>query len=860
MSLKAKSIVIFSCLLLLTFILAAYVGHTYYQAKNKSESLDRKTEKIIYLAFTTQVNFKKQVQEWKNILIRGTELSLYDKYLKQFIQAEKATRDNAINLYSTLPPNHEAENDIKSFIATHKKIGARYREALTAYKVAEYDPHITVDKYVRGIDRAPTALLSKIINLITSHQLAKRTELKSQIEQTEKRIIIFILVGTILSGLFLMVTLYQIFLLPIKKFSNAIQHIANGNYNHRIMLKGKDEFSHMAHMFNDMSRELKSSHASMGKNLIQQKQLVNKLNVANDALEQNEVHIQGILDNVNDAIITMNVQGEIFSYNLAVKNMFNYEDSDFDTLCFTNLLTDTYKNSYETYIKEYLSTGDTAVLNNGIREIEGSRKDGETFPIELSINDMKLNNKQLFVGVIRDISIRKQQQQQLKYIENHDILTGLPNRNLLKDRLKQSIRHSRRESWLMAVLFIDLDGFKRINDTLGHDVGDTLINMAASRLKLCVRKGDTVARLGGDKFILILENVSHVDVIATIANKIITSMNESFTLDNRDVFVTASIGITVYPDDANTIDDLLSYAEVSMYRAKTLGRNRFQYYATDINEFALERLELESKLHRALENEEFILYYQPQVDLTTGKISGVEALLRWQNPEQGLIAPYKFLPLLEETGLILPVGEQILEMACAQTRKWVEQGFTDIRTSINLSARQFEDPDLVDKIVKILLSQNVLSSNIELEVTESAIMADANTSREKLNALDALGISIAIDDFGTGYSSLAYLKQFPVDTLKIDRSFVMELEKHTDDQAIATAIISLARALNLQVVAEGVENREQLSILIGLNCDIMQGYYFSKPLPAEEITILLKNDRQLELPDVQPAIKKFKTH
>ena len=448
-------------------------------------------------------------------------------------------------------------------------------------------------------------------------------------------------------------------------------------------------------------------------------------------------------------------------------------------------------------------------------------------------------------GTTVDITERKRVEERLTYLAHYDHLSGLPNRVLFQDRLEQSLAQSQRESWTTAVMFIDLDRFKVINDTLGHSAGDKLVLAVARRLSHLVRSGDTVSRLGGDEFALILQNLAKGQDAAIVAQKVLESLAEPFDVEGHEIFVTASIGITLYPSDSENPEALLKNADSAMYRAKQAGRNNFQYYTTEMNARSGENLHLENSLRRALERGEFTLHYQPKVDLRSGRIIGVEALMRWQHPEFGMVSPGKFIPLLEETGLIVPTGEWVLRAACAQLRAWEDSGIAVVPVSVNLSGRQFQHHDLVRSIVDIISDSGVEPGQIELELTESSLMSNPDDANRILLSLKEFGVRISVDDFGTGYSSLAYLKRFPIDVLKIDRSFVQDIISDNEDAAIVRAIISLAHSLKLTVIAEGVETEEQLTFLVTNGCDQVQGYLLSVPLPAFACGQLLGAGRRL---------------
>jgi diguanylate cyclase (GGDEF)-like protein/PAS domain S-box-containing protein len=448
-------------------------------------------------------------------------------------------------------------------------------------------------------------------------------------------------------------------------------------------------------------------------------------------------------------------------------------------------------------------------------------------------------------GITEDITARKKSEEHLMYMAHYDLLSRLPNRTLFQDRLAQGIAQSKREGWITAVVFIDLDRFKVINDTLGHGAGDKLIVAVAQRVSDTVRSGDTVGRLGGDEFALILQNLGRGQDAGVVAHKVIQVLAEPFDVEGHEIFVTASIGITLYPIDSEIPEALLKNADSAMYRAKQLGRNNFQFYTMEMNARSGENLHLENSLRHALNREEFLLHYQPKADVRTGRIIGVEALMRWQHPEFGMVSPGKFIPLLEETGLIVPAGEWVVRAACEQLRVWQREGLQAVPISVNVSGRQFQHKDLVQSITGIITDAGIDPGLIELELTESSLMTNPHEANILLHSLKEFGLQISVDDFGTGYSSLAYLKRFRIDTLKIDRSFVQDVTHDNDDAAIVRAVITLAHSLKLNVVAEGVETEEQLEFLINNGCDQIQGYLLSVPLPASACTQFLTGGKRL---------------
>jgi len=444
------------------------------------------------------------------------------------------------------------------------------------------------------------------------------------------------------------------------------------------------------------------------------------------------------------------------------------------------------------------------------------------------------------IGTYIDISASKEAEQRILHLASHDTLTGLPNRDLLQDRIHQSIAQAQRGNHPAALLFIDLDHFKHINDSLGHDMGDLLLKEVAQRLVTSVRSEDTVARQGGDEFIVLLPSMSDAQDAGILAQKLLADLMAPYQIRGKELHITASIGIAVFPDDGEDVESLLRNSDIAMYHAKAAGRNNYQFFTQKMNQLAAERLALSTDLRHALSRGEMLLHYQPIIDIGSGKLAGIETLLRWQHPEHGLISPLKFIPLAEETGLIMPIGEWVLESACAQLKAWHNQGYDVPRLAINLSAKQFRQKSLAQSIARILREAGVAADNIELEMTESLLMEDTDEVAENLKQLGNMGLGIAIDDFGTGYSSLSYLKRFTISTLKIDRSFVMDIATNPDDAAIVTAIIALAHSLQMKVVAEGVEAATQLDFLRQYGCDRYQGNYFSPALTATEMAAHLQ--------------------
>jgi diguanylate cyclase (GGDEF)-like protein len=453
----------------------------------------------------------------------------------------------------------------------------------------------------------------------------------------------------------------------------------------------------------------------------------------------------------------------------------------------------------------------------------------------------------LILGTVLSLRIlqhRKRADDRVRHLAFHDDLTSLPNRLMLTQYLDRALSRHRRAATQLAILFMDLDRFKVINDSLGREAGDGLLRQVAGRLRAQAREGDTVARMGGDEFVVVIENQANLLDISACARRLIQELSAPYALGKNDCHVTLSIGISIFPTDGSDSQELLKAADAAMYRAKETGRNNYQYYLPSMNVHTLERLELESDLGHALERGELLLHYQPKVQIATGLIMGVEALLRWQHPRRGLVPPLQFIPLAEETGLIVAIGEWVLATACARTKAWQLQGMADLSVAVNLSARQFADPMFLSRLTQIVHASGLDPSSLELEITESVVMSHGESAVAALEKLKSLGVQIAIDDFGTGYSSLAYLKRFPIDTLKVDRSFICDIPADSGDMKITRAIIAMAHGLKLKVVAEGVETAEQLDFLRSQHCDAGQGFFLFRPLPDGEVTKALGLNRQ----------------
>ena len=442
-------------------------------------------------------------------------------------------------------------------------------------------------------------------------------------------------------------------------------------------------------------------------------------------------------------------------------------------------------------------------------------------------------------GVARDVTEKKQAQETINYQAYHDMLTRLPNRVLMEDRLDLAMTHATRNKERLAVMFLDLDRFKWVNDTLGHTTGDRLLQSVSQRLESCLRKGDTLARFGGDEFALILPSVNHEPDAAKIAEKVLEELREPFSVDEHELYVTSSIGIAMYPEAGRTIEALIASADLAMYSVKERGKNSYEFFDPTMNEASNARLTIERELRKALSTDDIKVCYQPQVDASTEKLVGFEALIRWEHPANGLIYPGDFIPIAEETGLILELGRYVLDRACADVARWRTEGMTDVRVSINCSGLQVEQESFISEIKDALQGHNLPGEALEIEITENVIMNDMSSVIKKLRELASLGIKIAVDDFGTGYSSLSYLQQFPINTLKIDKSFISSMNETEEATSIVDAIVAMAKGLKLSLIAEGVETDPQLEYLKSLGCEAIQGYLFGKAEGSERTKEIL---------------------
>ena len=570
----------------------------------------------------------------------------------------------------------------------------------------------------------------------------------------------------------------------------------------------------------------------------------NILNSTIEELKNSKERYFSLLDLTATAIIAVNETQDIVLFNKAAERTFGYDSHEIIGQSLGQLMPEQYRHQHEINVKNFKDS-DVAFIPAMKREpVKALKKNGEQFFVEASIAKLTQANESLMTVAVTDITKRKEAEEQILHQAHFDALTNLPNRFLALDRLSQLLNESQRKDELVAILFLDLDDFKKVNDSLGHETGDKLLIEAAKRLNSAIRGGDTVGRLGGDEFIIILPGLTEASDARPVIENLIEQFRNAFKVDGRELILTASIGISVSPEDGDNASELLRNADSAMYHAKNQGRNTYSFFTESMNQEVSRRLTLEEQMHGALDRAEFWLVYQPLIDVSNGNYVGVEALLRWTNPVLGEVLPDEFIPIAEQTGLIVPIGQFVLNEALSMAAKWQKDCMSQFRIAVNLSPRQFRDPNLVNFIEKTLSQTRISAKNLELEITEGVLMSGHSFIDDALTALGHMGTGLALDDFGTGYSSMSYLRKYPFDTLKIDRSFINDLTVDPADRELVNATIAMAHALGLKVVAEGVETVAQFAHLAEHKCEFAQGRLFSIPVSPEKITEMLKNQNK----------------
>ena len=571
--------------------------------------------------------------------------------------------------------------------------------------------------------------------------------------------------------------------------------------------------------------------------------------VIEETLFTEKERAQVTLDSIGDGVVCADIEGNITFLNLVAETLTGWSFLEVNGRPIAEVLriiNATTREAIPDPMERVMGDNRTEHLPSDSMLV---RRDDTEVPIEDSVSPIRNREREVIGAVIvfRDVSAARAMSEQIAHSAEHDFLTGLPNRLLLNDRVSQAIALGQRHSYQVAVLFLDLDGFKHINDSLGHAIGDKLLQSISERLVECIRAVDTVSRQGGDEFVMLLPAVENAQDAALAARRMLEAISEAHSIDNHELHVTASIGISVYPEDGLDVETLIQNADTAMYQAKENGRQSYQFFEAAMNVRAVERQSIEESLRRALERNEFALHYQPKINLRTRAITGAEALIRWTHPTRGAVSPAQFIPVAEDCGLILPIGEWVLREACTQAQAWVDAGLPEISMAVNVSAIQFQQEGFLQGVFDTLEETGFDPTCLEVEVTESALMKRAEITAVVLQMLRGGGVKVAIDDFGTGYSSLSYLRKFPLDALKIDQSFVRQITTTPDETTIVSAIISMAQSLKLRIVAEGVETAEELAFLEAHECEEAQGYYFSRPVPAAQFAALLANQQALAL-------------
>lgn len=758
--LRLRMLAYFIVTILVMVMLVGYTLQMFNEQNSRLLQLRIDRHNLQQLHGKTTNALGRELRTWKDLLLRGEEQGQYHELLRNYYQAERATRQILEELVGSLTDDPELGLIAQNLRDTHFKLGRQRREALRIYNATAIGAHTVADRQIRDMEENPSDILTSLSGRAQSLQNAKELNLK---KKTQQRQDILIFGGLITTGL----ALVGFFLLVDRQLGKPAQQAAE--------LAALIEQAEDVAKFGVWEWDLRDGDQYWSPGMYQ-------LLAIDPAQPASRQYMLNIVHEEDRGMVEERTR-------LAMQQ------------CST----------FDLEYRILISSGVECVIQERGSAIAG--KDGQSVRL---------------TGIIYDITERKLAEAKLTQLANFDQLTGLPNRSLLMDRLDHAVLQAERNHTHLAILFLDLDGFKAVNDAMGHAAGDQLLKQAGGRFRACLRKADTIARLGGDEFTVILEQVDDKEVASEMVMKLLNTLRERFEINGREIFISASVGIAFFPDDAASIEDLLKNADAAMYRAKSEGRDGYSFFTEELNQQVQERLIMESSLRLATERKDFSLHYQPQINIATGQLVGVEALLRWQYDDLP-VSPVRFVPLLEETGLILPMGVWLLDRACRDLRTWQEEVNSDLRMAVNLSVRQISQANLVQVIQQTLTRHDLAGADIELEITES-VLADESVDMSIFDHLRAMGLQLAIDDFGTGYSSLSRLKLLPVDNLKIDRSFVKDIGIDRNDDALTSAIIALAHRFDLRVTAEGVETSQQLDFLRAEGCDQVQGHLFAPPM------------------------------
>ncbi len=675
------------------------------------------------------------------------------------------------------------------------------------------------------------ALASVMLMPSTYWKILIVTPLRLPAENAEKvageviRYFIIILLLAIVGG-YIVVERYVA--VPIRKMAQQLNAVPEHELGDAALLDESDrsELGELAYRFNKRTRSLLDMREEIQREAEERE-------FAEKQREMSEERFRALANSAPDAIISADGDGLIVTWNPAARIIFGYDAEEMIGNPIGDLLDLQGAQALAEFVSRNRGLG-SKTLEFKPKDITAKNKTGESVDVEMSLSSWKTSEGVFVTAFFRDLSQRRETEEQIRFLAHHDSLTLLPNRTLFRDRLRQALALSRRTNSKVALMLLDLDNFKVINDSLGHGVGDELLKEVASRLIAQERETDTVARLGGDEFALILPQIRRAEDAIIIAERIIDRIEAPCQIEGNTVQVGTSIGITIFPDDGNDVEAMIGNADMAMYQAKAEGRNTYRFYVEEMNTDLVARKEMLEDMRIALEKDEFELYFQPQVHLADHTVVGAEVLLRWRCPKRGFVSPVEFVPIAEQGGLIIPLGEWVIRAACRHIAAFDRSGLTMVRIAVNISTLQFRQKDLVDTVQSILRETQVAPDRLEFEITESVVMADLDSSISTMNQLDEIGIRLAIDDFGTGYSSLSYLKRFPIQKLKIDKTFVQDVEEDSDSEAIVNAIVGLADSMKLTTVAEGVETQAQLDLMRLAGCDLVQGFFFGRPMPAAD--------------------------
>lgn len=770
-------------------------------------------------ALEMQVDFKEQVHQWKNVLLRGDNPDDLGKHWAEFQRMEKEIDMDGAALAIRLGESKAAPM-IRDFLDRHKKAGDAYRKSLGIFLGSHHDSR-QADSIIRGIDKQLSEKLKIAVDLISEESEAFSQKTMGDAWHTAMFNFFGMFFTLLIASILFLCSLKKNVLFPIGLLSDFARKFGAGDHSQRINFKSNDEFGTLTETFNQASEELESLFANLESSKTRYRNLIQGI----DAI------IWELDPKTNTYTFVSQRAEELLGYPLSTwlgepRFLEKYCHPDDLAACQEKILETLESGASGEYTcRAITANGTIAWLNNRIKVVK------DTQSKEVSI-----------LGVMVDITRMKQYEDRMTYLSSYDDLTGLANRNLLTDRLERAIAHARGVGNMTALMLVNLDRFKLINESLGHKLGDEVIKALAHRLQKIIGTDDTLAHLGADEFAVVLRDINKPEDAAETAREILRLVELPLEIDGNPLVTNCSIGIGIYPKDGSNGGSILKNAGSALTRVKLTGKNNFKFYTEQMNAMALFSLQLENKMRSAIENHEFVLYYQPQVSISKNRVVGVEALIRWLPPGEPMVPPMSFIPLAEETNLILPIGEWVIREACRQNKAWQDKGIAPFCVAVNLAASQFSQPDIIEQVAQVLNETGLDPQYLELEITESVVMHDVELVIKNLEALHGLGVKLAIDDFGTGYSSLSYLKRLPIDKLKVDKSFVQDISVDSDYGAIVAAIIAMAHSLKIGVIAEGVETETQLQYLRDRKCDDVQGYFFSKPLAADLLESYLSGE------------------